>query len=86
MPEIGIFRNYFSKEKPVDQVHEFVDQGWHRSTMDRRWRGLKALEHGGALTGAWPSATPEHGRSPAGAQQREGNTGNLAWASPVLGW
>jgi hypothetical protein len=26
MPEIGIFRNCFSKGKPVDQVHEFMDR------------------------------------------------------------
>jgi hypothetical protein len=40
--------------------------------------------HGGALTGAWPPAAPVHGSSPAGAQQREGNVGNSAWASPGL--
>jgi hypothetical protein len=85
MSEIGISRNYFSKGKPVEQVHEFVDRGRHQSTMDRRWRGPKAPEHGGALTGAWPLATPGHGSSPAGAQQREGNTGNSAQASPGLG-
>jgi hypothetical protein len=56
-----------------------------RSTVDRLWRGLKAQEHGGALTGAWPPATPEHESSPAGAQQREGSTGNSAQASPGLG-
>jgi hypothetical protein len=37
------------------------------------------------LTGAWPPATPEHGSSSVGAQQREGNTGNSARASPRLG-
>jgi hypothetical protein len=46
-----------------------------RSTVDRWWRGPKAPEHGGALTGAWPPATPVHGSSPTGAQQREGSTG-----------
>jgi hypothetical protein len=45
------------------------------STVDRRWYGPKAPKHGGALTGVWPPATPEHGSSPVGAQQREGNTG-----------
>jgi hypothetical protein len=63
-----------------------VDQGrvtW--STVDQQWRGLKAPEYGGALTGVWPSATPEHGSSSAGAQLREGNTGNSARASPGLG-
>jgi hypothetical protein len=56
-----------------------------RSTVDRRWRGSKALEHGSALTGAWPLATPEHGSSSVGAQQREGNMGNSARASLGLG-
>jgi hypothetical protein len=82
MPEIGIFKNCFSKGKPMDQVHEFVDRGRHQYTMERQWRGPKALEHGDALTGAWPSATPWHRSSPAGAQQREGNS---ARASPGLG-
>jgi hypothetical protein len=51
-----------------------VDRGRvTRSTVDRWWRGPKAPEHGDALIGAWPPATPEHGSSPAGAQQREGN-------------
>jgi hypothetical protein len=51
------------------------------STVDRRWRGLKALERGGPLTGAWPPATLVHGSSPVGAKQREGSTGNSARAS-----
>jgi hypothetical protein len=55
-----------------------------RSTVDRWWRGPKAPEHGGALTGAWPLATPVHGSSPAGAQQREESTGNSARAVPRL--
>jgi hypothetical protein len=37
------------------------------------------------LTGAWPPAIPVHGRSPVGAQQREGSTGNSARASSGLG-
>jgi hypothetical protein len=56
-----------------------------RSTVNRHWRGSKALERGGALTGAWPPTTSVHGSSPAGAQQREGSTGNSARASPGLG-
>jgi hypothetical protein len=55
------------------------------STVGRRWRGPKAPESGGVLTGAWPPATPEHGSLSAGAQQREGNTGKSARASPGLG-
>jgi hypothetical protein len=34
--------------------------------------------HGGALTGARPLASAEHGSSPAGVQQREGNVGSSA--------
>jgi hypothetical protein len=56
-----------------------------RSTVDQWWCGPKAPEHGGALARAWPLATLEHGSLPAGAQQREGNTGNTAQASPGLG-
>jgi hypothetical protein len=56
-----------------------------RSAVDRRRRGPKAPEHGSALTGAWPPATPEHESSSARAQQREGNMGNSARASPGLG-
>jgi hypothetical protein len=52
-----------------------------RSIVDRRWHGPKAQERGGTLTGAWPPATPEHGSSLVGAQQREGNTGNSARAA-----
>jgi hypothetical protein len=53
--------------------------------MDRRRRGLKAPEPGGALTGVWPPATSVHESSPAGAQQREGSTGSSAKASSELG-
>jgi hypothetical protein len=56
-----------------------------QSTVDRCWHGLKAPERGGALTGARPPAIPVHRSSPAGAQQREGSTGNSARASQGLG-
>jgi hypothetical protein len=56
-----------------------------RSTVDRRWRGPKALERGGMLTGARHPATLKHESSSVGAQQREGNTGNSARATPGLG-
>jgi hypothetical protein len=47
MPEIGIFRNYFPKGKPVDQVHEFVDRGRCRFTVDHRHRlGCGSPENG----------------------------------------
>jgi hypothetical protein len=53
--------------------------------MDRRRRGPKAPERGGALTGVWPPATLVHESSPVEAQQREGSTGSSVWASPELG-
>jgi hypothetical protein len=63
-----------------------MNRGWGtRSTVDRRRRESKAPEHGSALTGAWPPATPVHESSPAGVQQREGSMGNSARASSELG-
>jgi hypothetical protein len=41
--------------------------------------------NGGALTEAWPPATPVHGSSPAGTQNGEGSVGNSARVSPKLG-
>jgi hypothetical protein len=41
--------------------------------------------HDGALTGAWPDATPVRQSSPAGAQKAERSTGSSARASPELG-
>jgi hypothetical protein len=45
--------------------------GRAQSTVDRRWRGPRVLERGGALTGVRPPAAPVHQSSPAGAQKRE---------------
>jgi hypothetical protein len=42
--------------------------GRNRSTVDRRRRGQRVPEHGGALTGVRPPAAPVHQSSPAGAQ------------------
>jgi hypothetical protein len=42
--------------------------GRDRSTVDRRHRGQRVLEHGGALTRVWPPAAPVHQSSPVGAQ------------------
>jgi hypothetical protein len=56
-----------------------------RSTMDRLWHRPKAPEHGGALIGVWPPATPVRESSPAGAQRREGSTGSSTRASSELG-
>jgi hypothetical protein len=46
VPEIGIFRNCFAKEKPVDQVHKSVDRTgvagprFHRGHHSGRRQGL----------------------------------------------
>jgi hypothetical protein len=58
--------------------------GRARSTVDRRWRGPRVPEHGGALTGVRPPAASVHQSSPAGAQKRERSTGSSAQASPEL--
>jgi hypothetical protein len=68
MPEIGISRNCFCKEKPVDQVHEFVDCA-----------GVAGPQfHCGLHGGRWPRsselglvAAPGHGGLPRG-WRREG--------------
>jgi hypothetical protein len=59
--------------------------GRARSTMDRRRRGLRVPERGGALTGVRPPAAPVHQSSPAGVQKRERRTGSSTRASPKLG-
>jgi hypothetical protein len=51
-----------------------VDRGWLGGAP---WtHGGADRGHGGALTGARPPASAEHGSSPTGVQQREGNVGN----------
>jgi hypothetical protein len=59
--------------------------GCARSTVDRRGRGQRVPERGGALTGVRPLASPVHQFSPVGAQQRERSTGSSVRASPELG-
>jgi hypothetical protein len=59
--------------------------GRARSTVDRRRRGPKAPERGGALAGVRPPTALVHQSSPAGAQKREKSTGISARASPELG-
>jgi hypothetical protein len=72
--------NYFPTDKSMDRVHVSVDRPgvlgplWIDTGADRG--------HGGALTGAWPPATPVRLSSPAGAQNGEGSS---ARASPELG-
>jgi hypothetical protein len=61
-----------------------VDQGrsggapWTHGGADRG--------HGGSLTEARPLASAEHGSSPTGVQQREGNVGNSERGSPRSEW
>jgi hypothetical protein len=79
-------RNYFSTDKFLDRVHVFVDQlgglgaPWTDGGVDRGGPG-----HGGALTGARPTAAPVRQSSPAGAQKGERSMGSSARASPELG-
>jgi hypothetical protein len=68
---------------PGPRVVNWARRAW--STADRRWRGPRVLERGGALTRVWPPAAPVHQRSLAGAQKRERSIGSSARASPELG-
>jgi hypothetical protein len=72
----------FSKRKCHGLSPWLVDQRrGGRSTGPPWTHGGVDKGHGGALTGAWPPASVEHGSSPAGVQQREGNAGNLVGGS-----
>jgi hypothetical protein len=79
--------NYFSTDKFVDRVHVSVDRPgvldppWTDGSADRGGSG-----HGGAFTGARPTAAPVRQSSPAGAQKGERSTRSSAQASPELGW
>jgi hypothetical protein len=87
VPEKGISRNYFAKEKLVDQVHESVDRAGpvhHGPAATATLRsspelGLRPL-HGsrspgkGWRTGNLLRASPEHGRR-RGGRATEGNGG-----------
>jgi hypothetical protein len=67
----------------VHRVHVSVDRP---DVLGPPWTDAGADKgHGGALTGAWPPATPVCQSSPAGAQNREGSEGNSARVSPELG-
>jgi hypothetical protein len=46
-----------------------------QSTVDRRRRGPRVLERGGALTGVQPPAAPVHQSSPAGRKRERGARG-----------
>jgi hypothetical protein len=48
-----------------------------RSTVDRRWRGPKTLEHGGVLTGLWPAAISGARKLTGGGTTERGEHGEL---------
>jgi hypothetical protein len=64
--------------------------GRARYTMDRRRRGQRVPERGGALTGVRPPGAPVHQSSPAGAQQREreehGELGSGLTGARAVAW
>jgi hypothetical protein len=66
----------------MDRVHVSVDRP---SALVPPWTDAGADNgHGGALTGARPSAAPVRQSSPAGAQNGEGGTRSSSRASPGL--
>jgi hypothetical protein len=68
--------NYFPMDKSVD---------WP-GALGPPWTDTGADSgHGGALTGAWPSAAPVGQSSLAGAQNGDRSEGNSARVSPELG-
>jgi hypothetical protein len=69
-------RNYFPTDKSVDRLG-VLGPPWADTGADRG--------HDGALTRAWPLATPVRLSSPAGAQNGGGSMGSLARASLELG-
>jgi hypothetical protein len=71
MSEIGISRNCFPKGKPVDQVHEFVDHGRRRSTVDHgHYLGSGSPENG-------RNGAPVRGTSPRLRKKGEGTAVSL---------
>jgi hypothetical protein len=74
VPENGISRNYFAKEKPVDQVHESVDC-------------TGPVHHGRPreVAGARPPATLGLKVAREGAKDGELGSGNPLRASPEDG-
>jgi hypothetical protein len=70
-------------DKSVDQVHVCVDR---LGVLGPPWINVGADRgHSGALTGAWPLATPVHQSSPAGAQNRGGARGTRLGSHRSLG-
>jgi hypothetical protein len=74
MPEIGISRNCFPKGKPVDQVHESVDRGQRRSTMDHGHR------LGGGSSENGRNCAPVHGTLPRLRKKGQGTAVSLTAA------
>jgi hypothetical protein len=64
----------------MDSVHRIVN----RTGTCPQWTVDRGF--GGGSTELGLTATPEHGSSPAGAQQREGDTGISTQASLWCGW
>jgi hypothetical protein len=70
-------------DKSVNRVHVSVDR---LGVLGPPWTDAGADRgHGGALTGAWPTAASVRQSSPAGTQNGEGSEGNSARVSPELG-
>jgi hypothetical protein len=71
-------------DKSVDWVHVSMDRP---GVLGPPWTDAGTDKgHDSALTGAWAPAAPVRQSSPAGAQNGEGNEGNLARVSPELEW
>jgi hypothetical protein len=77
--EISRNNELFPNRKSCAPGPRPVDRG--RSSGAPWTHGGADRGHGGALTGARPPASAEHGSSPAGVQQREGNVGNSEGSS-----
>jgi hypothetical protein len=71
VPENGISRNYFAKEKPVDQVHESVDSA--------------GLVHHGPAAMAGLGRSPELGHSGAQGHRGRGGGRGVGVGEPVKG-
>jgi hypothetical protein len=77
--------NYFPTVKAWTGFTRGELAGRAGSNVDRRRRGPRVPEPGGALTGVRPPGAPVHQSSPAGAQKRERSTGSSGRASLELG-
>jgi hypothetical protein len=67
-PEILINELFFNVKGRGPGPRARGPVGRDQTTVDRRCRGQRVLEHGGALTGVRPPAAPVHQSSPTGTQ------------------